>query len=119
MASQRCSTCGISYPTGVYQCKVCDGKTSYIANETPDDDWQDVVERAKAGEAGRGTLSTTEEKVETWRASELERFGLDPVLAAHVAGRRHAEGGYAVDLDDYRRLVGRGCAPATAVEILL
>jgi hypothetical protein len=55
----------------------------------------------------------TEELVIGWRRQELRRAGFDRKQAAKLAAR------FDVDLHKAVDLVERGCAPATALEILL
>jgi tRNA U38,U39,U40 pseudouridine synthase TruA len=56
---------------------------------------------------------TEAERVERWRAEELERAGYAPDTAVILAGRTD------VDLHAAVRLLERGCAPELAAEILL
>jgi hypothetical protein len=53
------------------------------------------------------------ERVERWRAEELERAGFAPDTAQILAGRSD------IDLHAAARLVARGCPPDLAAEILL
>ena len=53
------------------------------------------------------------ERVERWRAEELERAGFAPDTAQILAARSD------VDLHEAARLVARGCPPDLAAEILL
>ena len=60
------------------------------------------------------TLEETEaERIERWRAEELERAGYDPRSAAKIAIRPDIDLHAAVDL------LTRGCAPDLALKILL
>jgi hypothetical protein len=60
------------------------------------------------------TLEETEsERIERWRAEELERAGYEPRSAAKIAVRHDIDLHLAVDL------LGRGCAPDLALKILL
>jgi hypothetical protein len=56
---------------------------------------------------------TEAERVERWRAEELERAGFPVDTAIILAGRTD------IDLHAAVRLVQRGCAPDLAAEILL
>ena len=56
---------------------------------------------------------TEEERVECWRAEELERAGYDPVAAVRLAIRHYVDLHLAVDL------LRRGCSPELALRILL
>jgi hypothetical protein len=56
---------------------------------------------------------TEAERVERWRAEELERAGYEPRRALEIAAR------FDVDLHVAVELLGRGCPPALAAEILL
>jgi hypothetical protein len=56
---------------------------------------------------------TETERIQRWRARELERAGYDEPHAAELAGRTD------VDLHLAVELLERGCPPATAVRILL
>jgi hypothetical protein len=60
------------------------------------------------------TLHETEsERIERWRAEELERAGYEPRLAAKIAVRHDIDLHLAVDL------LSRGCPPDLALQILL
>lgn len=52
--TRRCSLCGINYPTHVGTCRKCGGKTDYVSNGVPDDDWVEAsgggVEQPSRGE---------------------------------------------------------------------
>lgn len=56
---------------------------------------------------------TEGERIQRWRAKELERAGYDPGEAAELAGRADVDLHFAVDL------LERGCPPETALRILL
>jgi hypothetical protein len=56
---------------------------------------------------------TEAERVERWRAEELERAGF-AADTAHILAGRHD-----VDLHSAVELIQRGCPPALAAEILL
>jgi hypothetical protein len=53
------------------------------------------------------------ERVERWRAEELERVGYDQESAARLAARHD------VDLHRAIELLRQGCPPETALRILL
>jgi hypothetical protein len=53
------------------------------------------------------------ERVERWRAEELERAGYDPRAAARLAARHDVDLHRAVDL------IRQGCPPELALSILL
>jgi len=53
------------------------------------------------------------ERIEHWRAQELERAGFTSSHAATLAARHDVDLHFAIDL------VGLGCPPATAFEILV
>ena len=57
--------------------------------------------------------NTEQERIERWRASELERVGFDASAAAILAGRHD------VDLHSAIDLVRAGCRHELALEILL
>jgi hypothetical protein len=60
------------------------------------------------------TLRETEsERIERWRAEELERGGYEPRSAAKIAVRHDIDLHLAVDL------LARGCPPELALKILL
>ena len=60
------------------------------------------------------TFEETEaERIERWRAEELERAGYEPRSAAKIAVRADIDLHRAVDL------LGRGCPPDLALKILL
>jgi len=56
---------------------------------------------------------TETERIQRWRAEELERAGYDPVSAFELAGRAD------VDLHLAVALIERGCPVETALHILL
>ncbi len=56
---------------------------------------------------------TESERIQRWRAQELERAGYDRQAAAELAGRAD------VDLHRAVELLERGCPPAKALRILL
>jgi hypothetical protein len=58
-------------------------------------------------------VETEIERIERWRAEELERAGFDAEGAAALARRLD------VDLHGAVQLVERGCPPELALEILL
>jgi hypothetical protein len=59
------------------------------------------------------TSETEQERIERWRAGELERAGYEPSAAALLAGRFDVDLHYAIDL------VRSGCQPELALRILL
>ena len=60
------------------------------------------------------TLEETEsERIERWRAEELERAGYEPHSAAKIAVRND------IDLHQAVELLARGCPPDLALKILL
>lgn len=58
-------------------------------------------------------FQTESERIERWRAEELERAGYEPSSAAMIAVRADIDLHLAVDL------LGRGCPPDLALKILL
>ena len=58
-------------------------------------------------------LETEAERIERWRAGELERAGYEPLQAAELAARQD------VDLHLAVELLERGCPVETALRILL
>ena len=60
------------------------------------------------------TPDTSElERIEQWRAAELERGGFSPSHAATLASRHDVDLHFAIDL------LGLGCPPDVAFEILV
>ena len=57
--------------------------------------------------------ATEMQRVERWRAEELERAGYEPSAASLLAGR------FDVDLHRAVALMQQGCDPEIALEILL
>jgi hypothetical protein len=55
---------------------------------------------------------TEQELVESWRATELERAGYPPAIAAELAARTD------VDLHRAVEMLSRGCSPELALSIL-
>jgi hypothetical protein len=58
-------------------------------------------------------VETESERIERWRAEELERAGYEPRSAAKIAVRHDIDLHLAVDL------LGRGCPAELALKILL
>jgi hypothetical protein len=58
-------------------------------------------------------VETEAERIEHWRAEELERAGYEPLQAAELAARNDVDLHLAVDL------LERGCPLDTALRILL
>lgn len=56
---------------------------------------------------------TEQERIERWRAHELERAGFEPAAAALLAGRHDVDLHRAIDL------LRAGCEPELALQILL
>jgi hypothetical protein len=56
---------------------------------------------------------TETERIESWRAEELERAGYEPRAAGRIAVRHD------VDLHIATDLLKRGCSPELALKILL
>jgi hypothetical protein len=64
--------------------------------------------------AAAETQSETEqERIQRWRAGELERAGYEPAAAALLASRLDVDLHHAIDL------LRNGCAPELALQILL
>ena len=59
------------------------------------------------------TQETEHERIQRWRAGELERAGYEPAAAAMLAAR------FDVDLHDAIALLRAGCEPELALQILL
>jgi hypothetical protein len=59
------------------------------------------------------TRETEQQRIERWRAEELERAGFDSSAAVLLAGRMDVDLHYAVDL------LRAGCQPDLALQILL
>jgi hypothetical protein len=58
-------------------------------------------------------IESEQERIERWRADELERAGYEPSAASLLAGRNDVDLHYAIDL------LRNGCAPELALQILL
>jgi hypothetical protein len=61
----------------------------------------------------KNPVETENERVERWRAQELERAGYSPDAAAKLAARSDVDLHRAIDL------LAQGCSPALALDILL
>ena len=59
------------------------------------------------------TSDTEQERIERWRAGELERAGYEPAAASLLASRND------VDLHSAIDLLRNGCEPELALQILL
>jgi hypothetical protein len=58
-------------------------------------------------------VESEQERIERWRAAELERAGYEPAAASLLASRGDVDLHRAVDL------LRNGCAPELALQILL
>ena len=65
-----------------------------------------------AAETATHVFESEQERVERWRAEELERAGYDAVTAQELASRSD------VDLHRATKLLESGCPPELALEIL-
>ena len=63
--------------------------------------------------AAETTTETEQERIERWRADELERAGYEASAASLLASRADVDLHYAIDL------IRNGCAPELALQILL
>ena len=63
--------------------------------------------------AAETTTESEQERIERWRAGELERAGYEPAAAALLAARTDVDLHYAIDL------LRNGCNPELALQILL
>ncbi|MEO5574925.1 MAG: hypothetical protein ABIR67_03545 [Gaiellaceae bacterium] len=63
--------------------------------------------------AAETTTQTEQQRIERWRAGELERAGFEASAAALLASRADVDLHYAIDL------LRNGCAPELALQILL
>ncbi len=59
------------------------------------------------------SVETEQERIERWRAEELERAGFEPAASVLLASRMD------IDLHDAISLLARGCDPELALKILL
>jgi hypothetical protein len=59
------------------------------------------------------TTDTEQERIERWRAAELERAGFEPAAASLLAARSDVDLHFAIDL------LRNGCSPELALQILL
>lgn len=59
------------------------------------------------------SIETEQERIERWRAEELERAGFEPAAAVLLARRLD------IDLHDAISLLARGCDPELALKILI
>jgi hypothetical protein len=59
------------------------------------------------------TQETEQERIERWRAEELQRAGFEPSAARLLASRGDVDLHYAIDL------LRSGCEPELALQILL
>ncbi|SRR6266498_5198480 len=102
----RCSLCGISYPTHILKCRKCGGSLSSI-QAAVDSDWD---------EQSRDTVFVADperERLITWRASCLYDAGLRDLEAATLLS------GTDIDLHKACDMVRAGCDPKLLLEILL
>jgi hypothetical protein len=106
MACRRCSTCGISYPTHVSECRVCEAKTDWIGDVEPDADWEQAVELRPV------QTDASEQKVREWRHILLERLGFAGAYLELLVEQP-------TDLRLAEKLVGEGCPLDVAARILL
>ena len=69
--------------------------------------------KREAMAAAETTTETEQERIERWRADELERAGYEPRAAGRLAVRHD------VDLHRATELLQRGCSQELALKILL
>jgi hypothetical protein len=72
-----------------------------------------TTKRYEMAAAETTTTETEQERIERWRAEELERAGFEPSAASLLACRSDVDLHYAIDL------LRNGCAPELALQILL
>jgi hypothetical protein len=88
-----------------------------LLDEVPVDESQqvplDTTKEDGMAAAETTTIESEQERIERWRADELERAGYEPSAASLLAGRGD------VDLHDAIALVRNGCNPELALQILL
>ena len=73
----------------------------------------DTTKEVRMAAAETTTTQSEQERIERWRADELERAGYEPAAASLLAGRFDVDLHYAIDL------VRNGCNPELALQILL
>lgn len=105
MACRRCSTCGINYPLGNADCKVCEAALDYIGNEDEDVDWEEAVQ-LKVAEPSRRELDMI-----AYRRRVLAKAGFEDVNLEMLASRE-------TDLRLAEKLIADGCPHDTALRIL-
>ena len=81
---------------------------SALLDEVPDKRPEDTMAAAELT-----TQETEQERIERWRAEELERAGYEPAAASLLASRADVDLHYAIDL------LRNGCQPELALQILL
>jgi hypothetical protein len=69
--------------------------------------------KREAMAAAETTTETEQERIERWRAGELERAGYEATAASLLATRADVDLHYAIDL------LRNGCTPELALQILL
>jgi hypothetical protein len=69
--------------------------------------------KREAMAAAETTTETEQERIERWRAGELERAGYEASAASLLASRADVDLHYAIDL------LRNGCSPELALQILL
>ena len=116
MAARLCKACGIRYPVheDFVRCPACDGGTSYHSDESPQEDWEERVERLDRRQS-------VDEKLHLYRLGVLVvAWGnaSGAVSSDDVDGLELLAGGKG-DLHRMCDAFGQGCTLAQALRIWL
>lgn len=101
--AMRCFTCGINWHLTFTKCPNCESPLERIGDEPPDDEETISLALAK--------LKEKPDPTPEWRKAEFIRMGLAENRAGRAARSK-------VDLHEFARLIEKGAAPDTALDIL-
>lgn len=111
MPANRCSMCGVSWPTSHKECPLCGESTNYFSDVEPTKDWEEQIEEK---ERKQGATATRTNKVTDMRFERLRKAGLDIHRAMVLAERSHAE----CDIHGFEDLIEQGCGIDLAYDII-
>lgn len=98
--------CGISYPTSISRCRVCEASTDWMSSDSPDPDWEHEVETRLYG--GR---ESEHDRIEQWRIDYAIKLGYETGVALSLAISD-------ADMHRLEQLIRDGCALELAARIV-
>ncbi len=108
MPAERCSICGVSWPTSYNECPGCGGETSYFSDTDPSPDWKDRLDNSMLV----AMPTKTEQDIEQMRLERFQAGGLALDKAMILAADQR------INLHRYEGMIRAGCDPDLAYEIL-